>query len=188
MDAKTGEAVAGSVPRAVNRKRPRPTARATSSSTSRIRTRSLSSILRTLRFSPHGRSLPARLRPGWRSNLARRLFIGCHNNMMAVMDYSSGKVVTTIPIGPGIDTTAFDPATGTAFSSSAAMAPSPRPMKTPGPFRRGSHQDASRSAHHGARHLQSQHIYRHRGYRARTSADAGKSPAAACRCPIRLRC
>jgi len=47
----------------------------------------------------------------------KRLFIGCHNNMMAVMDFTSGKVVATIPIGTGVDATTFDPGTGLAFSS-----------------------------------------------------------------------
>jgi DNA-binding beta-propeller fold protein YncE len=47
----------------------------------------------------------------------KRLFIGCHNSMMAVMDFTSGKVATNIPIGAGVDATSFDPGTGMAFSS-----------------------------------------------------------------------
>jgi hypothetical protein len=47
----------------------------------------------------------------------KRLFAGCHNNMMAVMDYTTGKVVNTIPIPPGVDASEFDPGTGLAFSS-----------------------------------------------------------------------
>ena len=47
----------------------------------------------------------------------RRIFSGCHNNMVAVMDADSGKVVATAPIGSGIDATAFDPATGYVFNS-----------------------------------------------------------------------
>lgn len=47
----------------------------------------------------------------------RRLFIGCHNQMMAVMDANSGKVVATVPIGRGVDANRFDPETGLAFSS-----------------------------------------------------------------------
>jgi DNA-binding beta-propeller fold protein YncE len=46
-----------------------------------------------------------------------RLFAGCDNKMMAVVDADSGKVVTTLPIGEGVDATAFDPATGLAFAS-----------------------------------------------------------------------
>lgn len=47
----------------------------------------------------------------------RRLFIGCHNQMMAVMDADSGRVLATPPIGRGVDANAFDPETGLAFSS-----------------------------------------------------------------------
>lgn len=47
----------------------------------------------------------------------RRLFAGCHNNMMAVVDADSGKVIATPPIGQGVDANAFDPGTQLAFSS-----------------------------------------------------------------------
>ncbi len=46
-----------------------------------------------------------------------RLFIGCHNKLMVVMNADSGRVVTTLPIGAGVDATAFDPGTGLAFAS-----------------------------------------------------------------------
>jgi len=47
----------------------------------------------------------------------RRLFIGCHNQLMAVMDADSGKVVATVPIGSGVDANRFDSGTQLAFSS-----------------------------------------------------------------------
>ncbi len=47
----------------------------------------------------------------------RRLFSGCRNKMMAVMDADSGRIVATVPIGSGVDANAFDPETGLAFSS-----------------------------------------------------------------------
>lgn len=47
----------------------------------------------------------------------RRLFLGCDNKMMAVMDADSGKVMTTLPIDEGVDANRFDPGTGLAFSS-----------------------------------------------------------------------
>lgn len=47
----------------------------------------------------------------------RRLFIGCHNKMMAVMDADNGKVVATVPIGEGVDANRFDAGTQLAFSS-----------------------------------------------------------------------
>jgi YVTN family beta-propeller protein len=47
----------------------------------------------------------------------RRLFIGCRNKMMAVMDADNGKVIATLPIGAGVDANVFDPDTQLAFSS-----------------------------------------------------------------------
>jgi DNA-binding beta-propeller fold protein YncE len=47
----------------------------------------------------------------------RRLFVGCHNKMMAILDADSGKVVATVPIGEGVDANRFDPGTQLAFSS-----------------------------------------------------------------------
>ena len=47
----------------------------------------------------------------------RRLFAGCANKVMVVVDADTGKVVATLPIGAGVDGTGFDPGTGLAFSS-----------------------------------------------------------------------
>ena len=47
----------------------------------------------------------------------RRLFSGCGNKMMAVVDADSGKVIATPAIGEGVDATAFDGETGLAFAS-----------------------------------------------------------------------
>lgn len=46
-----------------------------------------------------------------------RLFVGCSNRMMTVVDATRGRVVTTLPIGGGVDGTVFDPERGLAFSS-----------------------------------------------------------------------
>ncbi len=46
-----------------------------------------------------------------------RLFVGCHNKMMAVLDADNGKLVATVPIGQGVDANRFDPGTQLAFSS-----------------------------------------------------------------------
>ena len=51
---------------------------------------------------------------------ARRLFSGCGNKLMAVSDPDSGRVVTTVPIGEGVDANAFDAGNGLAFSSNGA--------------------------------------------------------------------
>ena len=47
----------------------------------------------------------------------RRLFSGCDNKMMAVVDADSGKILATPAIGEGVDATAFDDAAGLAFAS-----------------------------------------------------------------------
>ena len=46
-----------------------------------------------------------------------RLFIGCHNKVMEMIDTKTGKVVGSVPIGSGVDANAFDPGTQLAFSS-----------------------------------------------------------------------
>ncbi|MGH8265955.1 MAG: YncE family protein, partial [Steroidobacteraceae bacterium] len=43
-----------------------------------------------------------------------RLFAGCDNKVMAVVDGKSGHLLGTAPIGGGVDATAFDPGTGLA--------------------------------------------------------------------------
>ena len=49
-----------------------------------------------------------------------RLFAGCDNKMMAVVDSDSGKVVTSVPIGEGVDAGAFNPKTQEIFMSCGA--------------------------------------------------------------------
>ncbi len=46
-----------------------------------------------------------------------RLFAGCGNNVMAIVNADTGALVASVPIGKGTDATAFDPATQLAFSS-----------------------------------------------------------------------
>lgn len=46
-----------------------------------------------------------------------RLFIGCHNKLMEMIDSTNGKVVGSVPIGDGVDANAFDPGAQLAFSS-----------------------------------------------------------------------
>lgn len=47
----------------------------------------------------------------------RRLFVGCDNKMMAVLDADSGKVLATPAIGDGVDADGFDADAGLAFAS-----------------------------------------------------------------------
>lgn len=46
-----------------------------------------------------------------------RLFVGCHNHMLVVVNYDTGKVVATAPIGDGVDATVFDPQTALVMTS-----------------------------------------------------------------------
>jgi YVTN family beta-propeller protein len=46
-----------------------------------------------------------------------RLFLGCGNKLMEMLDSTSGKILATVPIGDGVDANAFDPGTQLAFAS-----------------------------------------------------------------------
>ncbi len=47
----------------------------------------------------------------------QRLFAGCGNKTMAVVDMKTGKVVASPTVGDGVDAAGFDPATQLAFTS-----------------------------------------------------------------------
>jgi DNA-binding beta-propeller fold protein YncE len=47
-----------------------------------------------------------------------RLFIGCHNDLMVVVDAGTGKVIADAPVGHGVDAAAFDSQNGLVFESS----------------------------------------------------------------------
>ena len=46
-----------------------------------------------------------------------RLFVGCRNKKLVVVNAENGKVVADLPIGERVDATAFDPKTKLVFSS-----------------------------------------------------------------------
>jgi YVTN family beta-propeller protein len=46
-----------------------------------------------------------------------RLFLGCGNKMMVMLDSTTGKALASVPIGDGVDANAFDPGTQLAFAS-----------------------------------------------------------------------
>jgi DNA-binding beta-propeller fold protein YncE len=52
----------------------------------------------------------------------QRLFVGCRNKLMVMVDATDGKVLAHVPIGPGVDASAYDPGTKLAFSSSGGDA------------------------------------------------------------------
>ena len=47
-----------------------------------------------------------------------RVFIGCRSGAFAAIDGNTGKVITTLPIGPGVDALEFDAAKGRIYVSS----------------------------------------------------------------------
>ncbi|HSP16079.1 MAG TPA: YncE family protein [Thermoanaerobaculia bacterium] len=49
-----------------------------------------------------------------------RLFSVCHNKLMAISDAKAGKVITTVPIGGGVDGVVFDGSKRVAISSNGA--------------------------------------------------------------------
>jgi len=58
--------------------------------------------------SPHGLAIDAQ---------AHRLFVSCVNQVMTIVNADNGSVITTLPIGRGTDSAAFDPKRKLAFSS-----------------------------------------------------------------------
>src|SRR5438128_8168907 len=46
-----------------------------------------------------------------------RLFSGCRNQVMAISDATTGKLVATVPIGQGVDACRLGAGTGLAFAS-----------------------------------------------------------------------
>ena len=48
-----------------------------------------------------------------------RLFSGCRSGVMAISDYQRGAIVTTVPIGAGVDGAGYDAASSDAFASGA---------------------------------------------------------------------
>jgi DNA-binding beta-propeller fold protein YncE len=47
----------------------------------------------------------------------KRLFLGCANKLMVMLDSETGKAVASVPIGQGVDATKFDRGTRLAFCS-----------------------------------------------------------------------
>jgi DNA-binding beta-propeller fold protein YncE len=47
----------------------------------------------------------------------QRLFSGCRSGVMAISDYKNGRVITTVPIGRGVDGAGYDPITRDAYAS-----------------------------------------------------------------------
>jgi YVTN family beta-propeller protein len=46
-----------------------------------------------------------------------RLFVGCHNKLLLMVDNVAGKIIASVPIGVGVDACAFDDANQLVFAS-----------------------------------------------------------------------
>jgi DNA-binding beta-propeller fold protein YncE len=46
-----------------------------------------------------------------------RVFSGCHNKIMTILDTTAGKVIASVSIGANVDGNGFDSGTGLAFSA-----------------------------------------------------------------------
>jgi DNA-binding beta-propeller fold protein YncE len=47
----------------------------------------------------------------------QRLFSGCRSGVMAISDYKNGRLITTVPIGRGVDGAGYDPVTRDVYAS-----------------------------------------------------------------------
>lgn len=63
-----------------------------------------------------------------------RVFSGCHNKVMSVLDIASGKVIASVPIGAGVDGNGYDPGAGFAFSSNGEGTLTVARESSPGKF------------------------------------------------------
>jgi len=63
-----------------------------------------------------------------------RVFSGCHNKVMTVLDLNEGKVIATVPIGSGVDGNGFDQKTGLAFSANGEGTLTVVKESTPGKY------------------------------------------------------
>ena len=101
IDANTGKIV-GSVPLGGKPETAQRTERAASTSTMRIRNTIIAFDSRELKILNTWLIDPCNSPSGLAIDIAhKRLFAGCHNKIMTVVDYTNGKVVATVPIGEG---------------------------------------------------------------------------------------
>jgi YVTN family beta-propeller protein len=64
-------------------------------------------------------SLPATSNPSGMAidSVNRRIFVGCGNKTLAVLDCDSGKIIASLPIGAGVDACCYDPVGHRVFAS-----------------------------------------------------------------------
>lgn len=91
-----------------------------------------------------------------------RLFVGCHNQKLIVMNTGDGKVLAELPIGAGNDACGFDAATGNAFASCADSTMTVAKETTPGRFEVTETVKTLPGAHAGDRSLNAHDLPAHR--------------------------
>jgi hypothetical protein len=73
---------------------------------------------RTLKVTRHWSIAPCQSPSGLAiDRRAHRLFSGCRNGLMGISDARAGRLVTTVPIGRGVDACRFDAGSRLAFAS-----------------------------------------------------------------------
>jgi DNA-binding beta-propeller fold protein YncE len=73
---------------------------------------------KTMKITKHWPLAPGESPSGLSMDLKNnRLFSGCHNHFLVVMNAKNGKVIQTLPIGDHVDGTYFDPESGNIFVS-----------------------------------------------------------------------
>jgi YVTN family beta-propeller protein len=74
--------------------------------------------LKTFKVEAHWPLAPAEEPTGLAfDKTTNRLFAGCGNKLLAIVDAKNGKVIETLPIGDGCDGAGFDPGTKNIFTS-----------------------------------------------------------------------
>jgi DNA-binding beta-propeller fold protein YncE len=88
-----------------------------------------------------------------------RVFSGCHNKVMTVLDLNKGKVIAAVPIGSGVDGNGFDQETGLAFSANGEGTLTVVKESTPGKFEVAETVPTQRGARTMAIDAQTHNIY-----------------------------
>jgi YVTN family beta-propeller protein len=108
-----------------------------------------------------------------------RLFAGCHNQMMVMLDTESGKVVGSVPIGSGVDGCAFDDATQLAFASCGDGTATIAREQAPNNLGGGSNfENGTRRANDGARPRNASDIFADRTVSTATVTVSWRVPRA----------
>ncbi len=102
---------------------------------------------------------------------ANRLFAGCANEKMIVLNAANGKITQTFPIGKGVDAADFDPFTKLVFSANGVGNVTVLQETTVGVFKLAQTLDTKRGARNVGYDPQTNDIYL-------TTADFGPTPPA----------